>query len=421
MSKPYDVLVIGGGIAGMSAAIAAAREGSDVILLEQGDGVGNKLGFVGDGRCNFTNEEISAANYYDADPAFVMPVLEAFSNKDLMAWFEEIGIDIKSEDGRIYPVCEQVGDVVDALRLQMNRHFVRVDTYRKVMSVERAGDAFAVKCVNGDYEALRVVLATGSKAAVATGAGEEGYLLAGQLGLSMKKPLPAQTDLRIASPLTSDWDGESCEGSLALIIDGVQVGAVSGLLEFTASGITGIPAKTLSRYASRALDEGKKVETVISFMPPQALGAGGAFDADAAYEFLMQRKERVNDYLSRHFLLGCIPKKLARMLVREAGIRHSQPIQYLKEDKIRRLAEVMAGLRVEVSGTGNFRQSQTCTGGVLTSEVQPETLEAKAVPGIYLAGDLLDVDGMPGGYSLQWAFSSGFAAGAAAVKSAKAQ
>lgn len=411
MSKPYDVLIIGGGIAGMSAAIAAAREGSDVILLEQSDRVGSKLGFTGDGRCNFTNEQISAANYYDADPAITEPVLEAFSNTDLMRWFEEIGIDIKTEDGRVYPVCEQVGDVVDILRLQMNRHFVRVDTYRRAMSIEPAGDAFAVKCVNGDYEAKTVVLATGSKAAVATGAGEEGYHLAGQLGMKIRKPLPAQTNLRVSSAYTSDWDGVNADGSLTLLVDGQPAAESTGLLELTASGIEGVPARVVSRWAARAIDEGKKVEAILSFLPGK--------NADEAYDFLIGRRERVRDYLSRHYLLGLIPKKLARLLIRESGIRHSQPIQYLTEDKIRRLAETITGLKVEIGGTGNFRQSQTCTGGVMTSEVQPGTLEAKAVPGVYLAGDLLDVDGMPGGYSLQWAFSSGFAAGGAAVEKAK--
>ncbi len=411
MSKPYDVLIIGGGIAGMSAAIAAAREKSDVVLLEQGDRVGNKLGFTGDGRCNFTNENIGIENYYDTDPGIVLPVLEAFSNEDLMRWFEEIGIDIKVEDGRVYPVCEQVGDVVDILRLQMNRHFVRVETYRKVISIEKGEDSFEVHCVNGDYNAKCVVLATGSKAAVATGAGEEGYRLAEQLGMSMKKALPAQTDLRVTSTYTSDWDGVSCDGSLTLLIDGQQAAEAAGLLEFTASGISGVPARTVSRYASRALDEGKEVEALISFLPGK--------NADKAYDFLIGRRARVEDYLARHYLLGLIPKKIARMLIREAGIRHSQPIQYLKDDKIRSLAETMTGLKVGIGGTGNFRQSQTCTGGVLTSEVQPVTLESKKVPGVYLAGDLLDVDGMPGGYSLQWAFSSGFAAGKAAVRSAK--
>ena len=411
MLHPYDVLVIGGGVSGMCAAAAAARGGKDVIVLEGSDHIGWKLALTGDGCGNFTNEKFGPEYYYDADPQFLGSVFGRFSNQDLMDWFIQAGVDLKKERGRVYPACGQAADLADVLRLQMNRHFVRVDHYQKVVEIERKDeDLFEVRCVNRVYHARRVILAAGSKAMAQTDSGDSGYRLAESLGMKVRKPLPALTALRLSSPCTSEWDGMRCDASVTILTDGVSAGSAGGSLELTASGLSGIPAFNVSRYVSRALDEGRQVQAVISFLP--------GLTEQEAYEFLTRRLDRVNEYLARDFLLGLIPKKLARILIREAGIRHSRPIHYLKEEEIRRLAQVMAGFTCEVTGHGNFGQSQVCTGGVLTSEVDPETLESRAVKGLYLAGGLLDVDGMYDGYNLQWDFSSGFAAGEAAGRSA---
>ena len=408
MSRPYDVLVIGGGTSGMSAAIAAAQKGVDVILLEAGNHIGGQLLTADNGNYYVTNEQVGPENYYDADPAVLKEVLGNLPGSTLQTWLEEIGLALKSDDGRICPASEQAVDVRDALRLQLNSRFVRVETYQKVISINKTQDGlFEVVGIKATFYAKKVVLAAGSKS-LETGMDGSGCRLAEELGMEVKKPLPALTSLRLFAPCSGDWDGVRCDGEIRLFVDGEQVCASTGSLQLSASGVSGTPAMNVSRYVSRALDEGKEVKAELSFLPGMTV--------DEAFEFLMKRFERVKDYLAREYLIGLIPKKLARSLIRQAGIRHSKPIHYLREEDVRRLAEVMTALPAEVTGHGNFRQAQVCTGGVVTSEVVPETLESRKVPGLYLAGELLDVDGMCGGYNLQWAFSSGYTAGASAVE-----
>ncbi len=412
MVHPYDVLVIGGGLAGMAAAVSAAEAGADVVLLEGSDHIGGKVLAAGEREFILTNEKAEAGSYYDADPAFVTPVLQSFSNQDVQQWFTRAGLDLRSKEGRISPVSGEAVDILDALRLQMNRFFVRVEHYQKVVEIHQMEDGlFEVVTVKSEFYGKKIILAAGSKALAQTDSGDLGYLLAQKMGMKVKKALPALTHLRLNVPCTSDWDGLCADGSITLFVDGQQTACAAGRLELTGYGICGVPAFQVSRYAARALDEGKEVTAEISFLP--------GMTAEEAYAFLQNRIGRVGEYLARDFLIGVMPKKLARILIREAGIRHSRPISYLKEREIKRLAEVLTALPAEVSGHGNFRQSLTCTGGVLTSEADPATLESRAVKGVYLAGEILDVDGMYEGFNQQWAFSSGFTAGKAAAGKAK--
>ena len=407
MSHPYDVLVIGGGVSGMMAAITAAENGAEVVILEGNDRVGKKILSTGNGRCNFTNEQIGVENYYDADPAFVKPVLDQFSNRDLINWLQSIGVDSKVQSGRVYPANEQATAILDILRLQMNRRFVRAETFKKVRSIRKNDGLFEVSSVNGEFAAKKVVLACGSKAAPHTGSDGSGYLLAEKLGMKVKKPLPALTNLRLNAPYSQEWDGVRVDGTITILVDGREVASDTGQLQLTDYGVSGIPTFQVSRYAIRALDEGKEVQAILSFLP--------GMDEEQAFDCLMARYERVKEYLARDFFIGLLPKKLAAVLIKQAGFRHSKPIRYIGEDGVRKLAKLMSGMKTDVRGHGNFKQAQVCSGGVLTSELVPGTLESRKNPGLYLAGELIDVDGMCGGYNLQWAFSSGAAAGKAAA------
>ncbi len=217
MSHPYDVLVIGGGVSGMMAAITAAENGAEVVILEGNDRVGKKILSTGNGRCNFTNEQLGVENYYDADPAFVKPVLDQFSNRDLINWLQSIGVDSKVQSGRVYPANEQATAILDILRLQMNRRFVRAETFKKVRSIRKNDGLFEVSSVNGEFAAKKVVLACGSKAAPHTGSDGSGYLLAEKLGMSVKKPLPALTNLRLNAPYSQEWDGVRVDGTITIL------------------------------------------------------------------------------------------------------------------------------------------------------------------------------------------------------------
>ena len=407
MKNHADILVIGGGVSGMTAAVTASDAGSHVILLEGKDRVGKKLLSTGNGRCNFTNELMRTDCYYDADPRFVETVLGDHCVSDLLEWLKNMGIDSKQIDGRYYPKSEQASAVLDALRIRMKNTGVEVVTGEKVIYLRKQHDLFEAQTNQHIYTAHKVILATGSQAAPQTGSDGTGYVLARQMGLKVKKPVPALTSLKLDEPFCKSWAGVRCDGTISLLINGSMAASDQGQLQLTSYGVSGIPAFQVSRFASRALENGEEVKAVLSFMPDKT-------PAEAA-GYLLDRKERIGDYRLGDFLLGLVPKNLAGVIIRLSGIDRQTLVSDLNADQLNILAGYLTSLTLSVSGTGSFTQAQVCSGGVTLGELNPSTLECKDIPGLYVAGELTDVDGMCGGYNLQWAFSSGMRAGIAAA------
>ena len=409
MKKHADILVIGGGVSGMAAAITASEARARVILLEGKDRVGKKLLSTGNGRCNFTNETMTADCYYDADPLFVETVLGRNCVEDLLEWLKDMGIDSKTIDGRYYPKSEQASAVLDALRIRMQRTGVQVMTGQKVIYLRKEHDLFEAQTNQQIFSADKVILATGSQAAPQTGSDGTGYVLARQTGLSVKKPVPALTSLKLDEPFCKSWAGVRCDGSISLQINGKTAASDHGQLQLTSYGVSGIPAFQVSRFASRALENREDVIAVLSFMPDKTT-------AETA-DYLLERKERIGEYRLSDFLLGLLPKNLAGVMIRLCGIDRQTQVCHLTTDQISIIAGLLTALTVRVSGTGSFAQAQVCSGGVALDELNPATLECSKSHGLYVAGELMDIDGMCGGYNLQWAFSSGMRAGYAAASS----
>ena len=410
MKHHADILIIGGGVSGMTAAIAASEAGAHVILLEGKDRVGKKLLSTGNGRCNYSNEVITADCYYDADSSFVKTVLGENCVADLLEWLRNMGIDSKLIDGRYYPKSEQASAVLDALRIRMHSSGVQVMTGEKVIYLRREHDVFEAQTNQKIYSAHKVILATGSKAAPQTGSDGTGYVLARQMGLEVKKPVPALTSLKLNEPFCKSWAGVRCDGSISILIDDHAVASDRGQLQLTSYGVSGIPAFQVSRFASRALENGKEVKAVLSFMPDKTTAE--------ALDYLSDRQQRIGAYRLSDFLLGLLPKNLAGVMIRLSGIDKQNEVCSLTKEQLNSIAVLLTSLTVSVIGTGSFAQAQVCCGGITLNALNPVSLECKDLPGLYVAGELMDVDGMCGGYNLQWAFSSGMRAGFAAAKSA---
>ncbi len=407
MKDHADILIIGGGASGMAAAISAAEAGSHVILLEGKDRVGKKLLSTGNGRCNFTNDIMTSDCYYDADPLFVETVLGKNGVAELLEWLKNMGIDSKLIDGRYYPKSEQASAVLDALRIRMQRAGVQVETGEKVIYLTKVQDKFEAQTNQKTYSADKVILATGSKAAPQTGSDGTGYVLARQMGLPVNKPVPALTSLKLAESFCKSWAGVRCDGSIELLVDHHTVSYDRGQLQLTSYGVSGIPAFQVSRFASRALENGEEVKAVLSFMPDKTTAE--------TLDYLLDRKERIGEYRLSDFLLGLLPKNLAGVIIRLSGIDKQTKVCDLTPEQLNSFASLLTSLTVSVNGTGSFAQAQVCSGGVRLDAIDPVTLECKEMPGLYMAGELMDVDGMCGGYNLQWAFSSGMRAGRAAA------
>lgn len=410
-----QIIIIGGGASGLMAAITAAREGADVTILEHMDRVGKKILTTGNGRCNMTNLSLRPEYYRCSQKQFPMKVLDRFSVWDTLAFFDELGIVTKSKNGYIYPNSEQASAVLDCLRMEVEHLNIKVLLEIQIQKINKTGkkgqEMFVVHTDRGVFQGSRLILATGSKAAPATGSDGSGYELARQFGHTVIRPLPALVQLRCDGKYFKHLAGIRCEAVIKLVSDGKTLAADEGELQLTDYGISGIPTFQVSRFASVALSEGRQVTAVIDFFSSKSM--------DDTRLFLKKRASAMSYRTAGDFLIGVLNKKLAGVLLKLSGIALDQPVGSIQREEFEKLTMNLKQFKTRVTATNSFEQAQICCGGVDTRELRPETMESKLVSGLYLTGELVDVDGICGGYNLQWAWSTGAIAGRSAGRTEK--
>ncbi len=426
--------IIGGGAAGLTASIAAARGGAQVTIIEHTGKLGKKLLATGNGRCNLTNVNLGK-EHYPGNPEFALRVIEQFNRESVCRFFEEIGIlPWCNPEGYYYPRSLQAAAVVKALTWEVEHLGVQVLSEvtpkeirikQRAKAVNHAGtnagsvNRFTVQTDKGNYEFDRVILACGSKASPNTGSDGSGYALATKLGLNMTSIVPALV------PLISSWkgfkeiSGVRVKGRIKLLRDSQVIASDEGELQLTDYGLSGIPVFQVSRYAARIMAEvGADAGTKSGHLPPR-LEAELDFFPEYTFNELLQLLHRQT--LKRghircaDFLGGMIPEKLGRTLLKQSNLSYDEPAANLDNRRLRILAQNAKGLRVPITGTLGFDRAQICAGGVRVSELKPETMECLRIPGLFVTGELVDVDGICGGYNLQFAWSSGYLAGKAAA------
>lgn len=400
------VAVIGGGASGMMAAVTAASEGARVILLEHKDRIGKKILSTGNGRCNFTNIHQEPICYHSEDPLFPWEVVERFNAQAVISFFLQLGVYSKNRNGYIYPNSDQASAVLDAFRMELDRLKVEIRTGVECREIRPGKKGFTVLTDQGPVRADRVILCAGSKAAPTTGSDGSGYDLAKKLGHRILPVLPALTALKCEEKFFKSIAGVRANGSVSIWSDGECIAKDTGEIQLTDYGISGIPVFQVSRYASKLLYEKKETDAVLDFMPD--------FTKTQTDAFLRARAKTRPDKSAEMFLIGLFHKKLCDLWIRLSEIPRQRKAGELTEDEIARLTSLIKEFRVRVRETNPYDKAQVCCGGVDTREVNPETLESVYVPGVYFAGEILDVDGMCGGYNLTFAWASGYVAGKAA-------
>ena len=400
------VAVIGGGASGMMAAVTAASEGARVILLEHKDRIGKKILSTGNGRCNFTNIHQEPICYHSEDPLFPWEVVERFNAQAVISFFLQLGVYSKNRNGYIYPNSDQASAVLDAFRMELDRLKVEIRTGVECREIRPGKKGFTVLTDQGPVRADRVILCAGSKAAPTTGSDGSGYDLAKKLGHRILPVLPALTALKCEEKFFKSIAGVRANGSVSIWSGGECIAKDTGEIQLTDYGISGIPVFQVSRYASKLLYEKKEMDAVLDFMPD--------FTKEQTNAFLRARAKTRPDKSAEMFLIGLFHKKLCDLWIRLSEIPRQRKAGELTEDEIARLTDLIKEFRVRVRETNPYDKAQVCCGGVDTREVNPETLESVYVPGVYFAGEILDVDGMCGGYNLTFAWASGYVAGKAA-------
>ncbi len=391
-----DILVIGGGPAGMMAAIHAARGGAKVRLLEGNDRIGKKLLATGNGKCNLTNRDEDLAHYYSHDAGCLPAVFSAFSFADTRQFFEDAGIVFKDRNGWLYPYAEQAQAVLTVLERILQQEKVTIKTRERVTAIEKTVDGFLVKTETWQYSADRVIVTTGGPASAIEGSSDTGMQLVSGLGHTLYPPVPALVPLKIREKAYGVWAGTRMDATAVLLIDDVPVLQERGEIQFTEYGISGIAVFQLSIRALSAVKEGKKVQICLDLMPD--------FSVKELNGLLEKRRETLPVSREADLFTGLLPDRMIRALI---GKHKRSAADY---------TSMLKGLKVTVTAAHSMARAQVANGGIALSEIAVPSMASKKLTGLYLAGEVLDVCGTCGGYNLQWAWSSGALAGIHAAR-----
>lgn len=406
--RKRHVIIVGAGASGLVAAITAAREGAKVTLIEQKDRVGKKILSTGNGRCNLTNAYMETECFRGDDTSIVSEVLKQFGYEDTIRFFEELGVILKDRQGYIYPISDQASTILDVLRMEVERLQIDVLLEHKVEQIKLNKKGFALttnqKVVYGDA----VILATGGKASPVLGSDGSGYGLAKSFGHHMSPVVPALVQLIGKGNYFKQISGVRTNATVSLYVEDKFVASDTGELQLTNYGISGIPVFQISRYAAKAIYAKKSVTAEIDYL--------STMDDKTLKEYLEKRLLLHGEKNIEDFFVGVFHKKLITMFLKEAKVSLQLAAKDLKEKEWNRLISLFKHFKVQIEDTNAFDQAQICAGGILTSEISAETMESNFVEGLYLTGELLDIDGICGGYNLQWAWSTGYIAGKYAAK-----
>ncbi len=396
----------------MMAAITAARAGADVLLLEPNEKVGRKLYITGKGRCNVTNncekKELMAS--IPRNGKFLYSAFDRFGPADAMSFFESLGVPLKTERGnRVFPVSDKAADIVDALFLELRRQRVEMRRDRVIGLTVQDGALIGVRTENsGELKGCKAfILATGGASYPRTGSTGDGYRLAESAGHTIVPIRGSLVPLESKDPCCAKLQGVSLRNVQLWVKNerGKIVFREQGELLFTHFGLSG----PLVLSASAHMDFGKSVYTAHIDLKP-ALDER-KLDARLLRDF----EERANqDYANA--LGGLVPRSMAPVLVERTGIPADTKVHDIRKEQRRRLLESLKDFTVSLSGTRPVEEAVVTSGGVAVSEVDPKTMESKQVKGLFIAGELLDVDAYTGGFNLQIAWSTGYAAGLAAAE-----
>ena len=401
--------VIGGGASGMMAAISAAKCGAKVTILEGGERVGRKLLSTGNGKCNYSNQELSAEAYHCKNSIWLQESLDQFGAEDAIRFFQGLGMLTKSKAGYLYPASEQASAVLDVLRNELTASGVEVVTSCKVKELRlNKGEArFAVSDGKHTFYFDKIVLACGGKAAPKTGSDGSGFQLVKSLGLHILPTVPALVQLTVQEDYLKAVSGVRCEGEICVMREGDCLARECGEIQLTDYGISGIPTFQLSRTVNYVLLEQPKVRVILNLLPDMD---------EEAFETMIRSREKLKKHRTvEEFFTGVLNKKLMMLFIKLAGLKPGQPAAEAPKEALRRVYELCRHFELHVNGSKSYEQAQVCAGGVDVAEVTA-TMEAVKVPGLYIIGEMLDVDGRCGGYNLHWAWCSGYLAGRAAAE-----
>mgnify|MGYP000884144840 FL=1 len=398
------IAVIGGGASGLTAAIAAAKNGAEVTIYEKMNRVGKKILATGNGRCNYTNMNLSFECYHSNNLKLAETALNFFDLNKTLTFFEDLGIHpYVDESGKVYPNSLQASSILDVLRYEASRLKVEEKTDFNVTGLRKNKDKFSI-IGNDTITADRVILSTGGKASPQLGSDGRGYEIAKSFGHEIIEPYPALVQLKLSGRYFKRIAGIRFDGIVKACAGENLIREEEGEILFTDYGVSGPPILQISRKVIGELNNKNKTYLFIDMFPN--------YSKSELYDILQDRFRRVGYKTMEDGMIGFINKKLIPVILYEAGFGDlNKQCGNLNKKDIYKIIDILKEWRFEVTGYNSWSQAQSTAGGVKLSQVNPKTLESLKVKGLYFAGEILDVDGDCGGFNLQWAWSSGYTAG----------
>ncbi len=408
-----EVAIVGAGAAGLATAIFTRRLNPtrSVVLLEGAKRPGAKILVSGGSRCNVTNTSVTERDFWGGRPTIVRSVLRAFPVEETVAFFREIGVSLHEEaDGKLFPDTNRARDVLEALLREADRLGVTLVADCRVLDVQRGDAGFLIATSRGDLKADAVVLATGGQSLPKTGSDGAGFALARRLGHDLVEPTPGLVPLLLDpdTGLHRGLSGVSQDVELTIWIEGAVGARLTGTLLWTHFGVSGPVAMNASRHWLRATLDRRRVAITASFCP------GASFDqVDARWTSLATERPKAS---VQSALSTIVPASVAEAMLTALHIDGTRELAHLTRDDRRRLAHGLVTWPLPVVGTRGYNYAEVTAGGVALTAVNPGTMASRVCPGLYLVGEILDVDGRIGGFNFQWAWSSGHVAGAALAR-----
>ena len=402
------IAIIGGGASGMMAAIFAARKGAKVLLLEQNDRLGKKILVTGNGRCNYTNTYQDTSCYRSEQPDFITQVLDQFPAEKVIAFFRELGIYPKDRNGYLYPYSDQASAVRDVLEQEVYRLGVDVRTGISCTGIQKTNERFSLQTSHGSLTVDQVILCNGSKAAPSTGSDGSGYRLAMKLGHDVTELKPSLIPFESKDPVCEEMMGLSLKNVAVKIYDesGKVLYTDFGEMMFTHFGVTGPVILSASAHVKDR--DISKLTLSIDLKP--ALDEK-TLDARLLSDF---KKNANKDFANS--LSALLPSKMIEPFLKRTGVDAHKKINSITKEERFKILSVLKDFKIPLHALRPIEEAIITSGGIDVKQINPKTMESKLIPGIYFAGEIIDVDAYTGGFNLQIAYSTGFIAGKSAAE-----
>ena len=406
-SNIVSVTIVGGGASGLIAAILIGRAGISVRLLERNSRVGRKILASGNGKCNISNRNITPDRFHSQDPDFVATVLKEYPYEVIEKFFDSIGLPlIEGKEGKIFPMSMQASSVVKLLEYEAERVGVEIVCDCAVESIQKEGERFVLETSQGREESSVVLLAAGSPAAPQLGGNESGMGLAESLGHSLIPSHPSLVQLVSDEEWVKQASGVKVSGRVKLYSNGSFVAERSGDLLFANYGISGLAILDISREVGLQLAEYAWCELQLDLFPQMS--------KEKLTQFLLHRIRKDSQKPLPLWLTGVINEKLIPVIIEQSGCQAVKEGS-LDRKAIGKLVYTLKNLKLSISGTRDFKGAEVATGGVDTGEIDAETMASRRASGLYLAGEVIDVDGDRGGFNFHFAWVSGMRAAKAII------